>query len=177
MEELLRREEFHHVLGSVHPHVGEYRERFYRGDDFAFQQIYFEHLALAAESGLFDTLSHPDLVKNEAPAQWILPRIMPHIQRALDRIAATGVAMELNTSGLMKAIPEMNPGPEMLREMAARSIPVVLGADAHTPGRTGDRYRDALEMLRAAGYERISLYLNRQRHELDIDAACASLTA
>jgi hypothetical protein len=41
----------------------------------------------------------------------------------LDRIAATGVAMELNTSGLNKSYSEMNPGLEMLRMMAERKIP------------------------------------------------------
>ncbi|HEY5793325.1 MAG TPA: histidinol-phosphatase, partial [Chthoniobacterales bacterium] len=130
LEKLHARVPLHHVLGSVHYQMGDYRKRFFTGDVFAYQQLYYDHLARAAETGLFDTLAHPDLIKNEAPAEWIFPRIRPFVERALDRIAATGVAMELNTSGLNKLLPEMNPGIPQLRLMAERSIPVVIGADA-----------------------------------------------
>lgn len=176
VEKLLRRAEFHHVLGSVHTQVPEYRGRYFSGDFHAYQQTYFEHLALAAETRLFDTLSHPDLVKNESPAEWNLARIFPDVLRALDRIAATRTAMELNTSGLYKAIPEMNPGPEILREMQKRGIPVVIGADAHVPHRVGDQYPMALRLLRKAGYENVSFFLGRQRQEISIASALASLT-
>src|SRR3954465_3334901 len=109
-EKLHERAALHHVLGSVHMQMSFYKERFYNGDMFEYQQTYFDHLAQAAETGLFDTLSHPDLVKNESPEEWRFVRIQPYIERALDRIAKTGVAMELNTSGLNKSLPEMNPG-------------------------------------------------------------------
>ena len=61
--------------------------------------------------------------------------MMGDIRRCLDRIAATDTAMEINTSGLNKLYPEMNPGPQMLAEMCERGIPVVMGADAHDPVR------------------------------------------
>lgn len=175
VEELHTRVPLHHVLGSVHMQVTHYKIRYFTGDAFAYQQIYFEHLAQAAETGLFDTLAHPDLVKNEAPAEWDFPRIQPYIERALDRIAATGVAMELNTSGMNKALPEMNPGPRMLALMRERGIPVVLGADAHRPARVGDRFGEALQQLEEIGFERVSFFLDRQRHDVPIDQALSSL--
>ena len=175
VEKLLARAEFHYVLGSVHTQVKEYRSWYLTGSWLEYQQTYFVHLAMAAETGLFDTISHPDLVKNEAPREWILSRILPDIQRALDRIADAGTAMELNTSGLLKSIPEMNPGPEILAEMAKRNIPVVIGADAHRPHRAGDNFHLALQMLQTAGYEKVSFFLNRTRHEVAILDALASL--
>ncbi len=177
VEALLKRADFHHVLGSVHTHAPCYKRVYLTGSWFEFQQTYFEHLALSAETGLFDTIAHPDLVKNESPQEWHLPRIAPHILRALDRIAETGVAMELNTSGLLKTIPEMNPGPEMLRAMRERGIPVVIGADAHRPERVADRYVEALHLLAATGYEHTSQFLGRKRHDVPIHDAIASLTA
>jgi histidinol-phosphatase (PHP family) len=174
-EKLHARVPLHHVLGSVHMQVSFYRARYHRGDSFAYQQQYFEHLAESAETGLFDTLAHPDLVKNEAPDEWDFARIEPFIARALDRIAATGVAMELNTSGLNKALPEMNPGPRMLRMIRERGIPIVLGADAHRPARVGDRYAQALRLLAEIGFETISLFLDRRRQVIPIPAALASL--
>jgi histidinol-phosphatase (PHP family) len=175
LEALHRRAPLHHVLGSVHYQMAFYRERYFTGEAFAYQQTYYEHLALAAESGLFDTLSHPDLIKNEAPAEWHFPRIRPFIERALDRIAATGVAMEINTSGLLKSLPEMNPGPAQLAMMRERGIPVVLGADAHRPSRVADGYATALGLLREAGYDEVSVFLDRRRHPIPLERALASL--
>lgn len=174
-DQLHARVPLHHVLGSVHMQVTHYKERYFTGDYFAYQQTYFEHLAQSAETGLFDTLAHPDLVKNESPADWDYARIEPFILRALDRIAATGVAMELNTSGLNKSLPEMNPGPRILTAMRERGIPVVIGADAHRPARVGDRYEQALRMLDELGFETVSFFLERKRQIVPIAAALASL--
>ncbi len=175
LEALHRRVPLHHVLGSVHYQIRFYRELYFKGDVFAYQQTYYDHLAQAAESGLFDTLAHPDLVKNESPAEWHFPRIRPHIERALDRIAATGVAMELNTSGVLKSFAEMNPGPAQLAMMRERGIPVVIGADAHRPDRVGDGYATALGLLREAGYDEVNVFLDRRRHPIPLDRALASL--
>jgi histidinol-phosphatase (PHP family) len=177
LEKLHARAPLHHVLGSVHPQVWDYRRKYFDGDYYRYQQTYFDHLAAAAETGLYDTLAHPDLVKNESPADWDYPRIQPCIERSLDRIAATGVAMELNTSGLHKALPEMNPGPAILRLMNERGIPVVIGADAHTPTRVGDRFGEAMRLLQAAGYTEINYFLERKRQAVAIADALASLGA
>lgn len=175
LQALHARHPLHHVLGSVHMQVPEYRARYFRGDWFEYQQTYFQHLADSAETGLYDTLAHPDLVKNEAPAAWDFNRIQPFIARALDRIAASGVAMELNTSGLQKAIAEINPSPSMLRMMRERGIPVVLGSDAHVARRVGDGYAAALRTLQSVGYTEISFFLDRQRQTVPIADALASL--
>jgi histidinol-phosphatase (PHP family) len=175
LEKLHARATLHHVLGSVHTQVPEYRARYFRGNWFEYQQTYFEHLALAAETGLYDTIAHPDLVKNESPASWLLARIEPFIQRALDRIAVTGVAMELNTSGVNKALPEMNPGRRMLELMHERGIPVVIGADAHRPQQVAAGYADGLRQLEEVGYREISFFLDRRRQTVPIAAARASL--
>lgn len=175
LEKLHARTPLHHVLGSVHMQMHHYKRKYFTGDPFAYQQTYFEHLAEAAETRLFDTLAHPDLVKNEDPGAWQFERIRPFIERALDRIAATGVAMELNTSGLMKALPEMNPSRSMLELMFARGIPVVIGADAHRPDRVGDRYAGAMRILQSVGYREISYFLERRRQTLAIADALASI--
>ena len=175
LEKLHRRAQFHYILGSVHALQQEYQDRYFNGDVVALQRLYFEHLALAAETGLFDSLAHPDLVKNVQPGEWQLDRIKGDIERSLDRIAATGVAMELNTSGLHKALPEMNPGRPILEAMARRGIPVVVGADAHDPRRVAANFEEAFDLLQAVGYRHVSLFLNRQRYELELEAARRTL--
>ncbi len=175
LEELHGKADFHHVLGSVHPHLREYKERYHTGDFQAFQRTYFEHLAMAAETGLFDTIAHPDLVKITAPAEWSFERAADAVRPNLDRVAAAGTAMELNTSGLNKNPSEMNPGREMLGEMHERGIPVVVGADAHDPHRVSANFEDALDVLSEVGYTSVNIFLDRQRREIPIDRAQASL--
>ncbi|MGD9854083.1 MAG: histidinol-phosphatase HisJ family protein [Planctomycetaceae bacterium] len=167
--------EFHYVLGSVHPQTPEYRRTYAAADPLEAQRNYFSMLADAAESGLFDSLSHPDLIKNETAAAWRPDEIMNDLRRVLDRIARTGVAMELNTSGADKVIAEMNPFPQMLIEMCARGIPVTLGADAHVPTRVADRFPEALKLLSSCGYESVSVFLDRRRREIPIEDALESL--
>ena len=175
LEKQLASADFHFVLGSVHPQIAEFREKYWQADEVEVQRTYFRLLAKSAETGLFDSLAHPDLVKNHTSNVWIPDVIFDDIRRALDRIAATGVAMELNTSGLMKTIAEMNPFPEMIREMAQRKIPVTLGADAHQPDRVADRYEDALELLAECGFTHVNFFSQRNRIAVPIPEALASL--
>ncbi len=175
LEKLHKLAPLNYVLGSIHPQLAEYRARYFTGDPVAFQRQYFTHLAEAAETGLFDCLSHPDLVKNIAPRTWNVEQMLEHICLCLDRIAKTGMAMELNTSGLQKSIEEMNPGPVILREMNRRNIPVVIGSDSHKPGRVGDDFELACDNLTAAGYTEIHFFIGRKRQTVSIAEAKGSL--
>jgi histidinol-phosphatase (PHP family) len=162
-----------YVLGSVHAQYPEYLAQHWRDDVAAFYRGYFEHLTLAAQSGLFDCLAHPDLVKIVAPDHWDVQACMPWIRRCFDAVAETGVAIELNTSGRNKAPFEVYPGMAILREACVRGIPVVIGADAHRPERVGDAFEQALDLLEAAGYRSVSAFLERQRVDMAITAARA----
>lgn len=175
LEKQMASADFHFVLGSVHPQIAEFRARYWQPEEFEVQQTYFNLLAQSAETGLFDSLAHPDLIKNVTTKVWSPNAILDDIRHALDRIAATGVAMELNTSGVNKTISEMNPFPAMLKEMCQRNIPVTLGADAHEPNRVADGYETALQLLLECGFSHVSFFLERKRHEVLIQDALASL--
>ena len=175
LENQVRAANFHYLLGSVHPRQKEFRERYWTGDPVLYQCEYFKLLAEAAETGFFDCLSHPDIIKNETPSDWQPDALMEPLCAALDRIAKCRTAMELNTSGLNKTIPEMNPGPLILREMYRRSIPVVIGADAHKPERVGEFFNQALDVLETCGYQHVNFFLERKRHQVSISEMRSSL--
>jgi histidinol-phosphatase (PHP family) len=175
LEKLHKRADFHYILGSVHPQFFEWRRAYYEGDGVASQRIYFEQLADAAETGLFDCLAHPDLVKYLFPRAWDPHLLLDSICESLDRIAKTGVAMELNTSGLYKSIREMSPSEDILAEIAKRDIPVVIGSDSHTPARVSDRFLSALGQLTRLGFERVWYFHERQARELRISDVMPSL--
>ena len=169
LDELHSRYDFSFILGSVHPQTDEYRAMYLDGSNrLAYEKSYFENLANAAECGLFDCLSHPDIVKIVHPQQYKVDDHLDTIRRSLDRIARAGTAMELNTSGVNKPYREMNPGAKILAEMALRKIPVVLGSDAHDAHRVGADFDKALQMLQNAGYDSISYFVDRERRELRI---------
>ncbi|MCU0874640.1 MAG: histidinol-phosphatase [Pirellulaceae bacterium] len=171
VEHQLQLADFQYVLGSIHPQIADFRQRFWTGDPVEYQRSYFRLLADSAETGLFDCLAHPDFIKNETAENWEPARVMDSIVESLDRIARTGVAMELNTSGVNKQVPEMNPFPQMLGEMHRRGIPVVIGSDAHTPQRVGDGFHAALDLLECCGYREISFFLSRARYAVPLDTA------
>jgi histidinol-phosphatase (PHP family) len=102
---LLEAREFDYVIGSVH-FVGElavdFDDKFdvWEGDESP-DEIwgrYFEMLAAAARSGLFDVLAHPDLVKIWGRAR-PLPERDPrsYYEPAVEAIAESGVAVEIST--------------------------------------------------------------------------------
>ena len=176
LQELHLRAPFHYILGSVHPFLPEYKDLFFKGDVVEFQKGYFGHLADAAESGLFDCLAHPDIVKVMTFRDYEFERLEETVDAALARIKTSGVSMEMNTSGWIKqGYPEVNPGPVMLKMMAQHQIPVVLGSDSHRPERVGADFEPALDLLEAAGYETVNYYEERLRCEVAIPAVRKSL--
>lgn len=176
-ERLHQQADFHYCLGSVHWQGPEYHHTFERWNPVAFRKSYWTNLAASAETGLFDCLAHPDLIKNYQSDTWSFEQSVEDIAAALDRIAKTGVCMELNTSGVNKIYAEMNPGPGMLRMMHERGIPVVVGSDSHKPGRVADGFITALETLQAAGYSEVNVFQKRKRSALAISDVLAQLRA
>ncbi len=175
IEGLHQRVEFDYCLGGLHWQAKEYLGKFEQGTIEGFRRTYFEHLAVSAETGLYDCIAHPDLVKNYHPDSWCFAIIKNTVAGVLDRIARTGVAMELNTSGLNKSYSEMNPGNEMLRMMAERKIPVVIGSDAHRAQRVGEHFVTALNNLVEAGYDHVSYFKKRARIDLKISDVISSI--
>ncbi len=116
---------------------------------------YFDTLAAAARSGLFDSLSHPDLVKIFGD------RVPFDYGPAAEAIAQAGVAVEVSTAGLRKPVRELYPHPDFLRACRERSVPVTLGSDAHEPDVVGRDFDRARELLRSAGYETVTVFAER----------------
>ena len=116
---------------------------------------YFERLEAAARSGLFDSLSHPDLVKIFGE------RTEFDYGPVADTIAESGVAVEVSTAGLRKPVGEMYPHPELLAACRERDVPVTLASDAHSPDLVGRDFDRAVRLLQSAGYETVTIFEQR----------------
>lgn len=125
---------------------------------------YFTALGAAAESGLFDILAHPDLVK-----VWGRGRPIPSgaprdfYELAIEGIARSDVAIEVSTAGLRKPVGEIYPSRELLDLCLAAGTPVALSSDAHVPEDLGHGYDSAVGFLRDAGVTEIAVFTERRR--------------
>jgi histidinol-phosphatase (PHP family) len=129
---------------------------------------YFEELAAAAASGLFDSLAHPDLAKvfGDRPERGLEEELH---EQAVEAIAAAGVAVEVSTAGLRKPVGELYPDPHLLGLCRAHGVPVTLASDAHEAGLVGADFDRALDLLRGAGYETITAFDERRPRQVPFD--------
>ena len=167
---LLERD-FDYVVGSVHflGDQGAVDDRRYDiwdaiGDADALWATYFRWQAELARSGLFDIVSHPDLVKiwgADRPVPQRDPRF--HYEPLVEAIAESGVAVEVSTAGLRKPVGEIYPSrafAEMCVEVGAE---FALSSDAHAPDQVGYGYDQAIQMLGSIGVDRICVFEGRER--------------
>jgi histidinol-phosphatase (PHP family) len=125
---------------------------------------YFVWLRNAARSGLFDSLSHPDLVKHHGPRPDPEATAWLHEETA-DAIEAAGVCVEVSAAGLHKPVGELYPDPALLEACHARGVPITLASDAHVPQELGRDLDRAVAHARDAGYETVSVFDRRQRRQ------------
>jgi histidinol-phosphatase (PHP family) len=118
---------------------------------------YFDALEAAARSRLFDSLSHPDLVKIFGERDDAFD-----YRPVVDAIAESGVAVEVSTAGLRKPVGELYPHPLFLAACREREAPVTLGSDAHSPDVVGRDFDRACELLQSAGYETVTVFEQRR---------------
>lgn len=120
-------------------------------------RLYYETLAAAASSGLFDSLAHPDLVRMHGPE---IPWDWEAVADSLD-----GVCLEVSSAGLHKPHTKLYPNPELLGEARARGTAITLASDAHVPEDVGRDLDRAVDHAREAGYETLTVFDLRQRRQ------------
>jgi histidinol-phosphatase (PHP family) len=128
---------------------------------------YFQTLAQAARSGLFDILAHPDLVKVWGPNRPDRPMPEGDLRRyyepAVEAIAEAGIAIEVSTAGLRKPVGELYPARELLDMCLEAGAPIALSSDAHRPEDVGADYEQALQLLADAGCTELCVFERRTR--------------
>lgn len=124
-------------------------------------RIYWTRMRELAECGLFDLVGHLDLPKKFGfyPAA----DLSRERTAALDAIAAAGLAIELNTAGWDKPCAECYPGPDLLREVRRREIPVAISADAHAAETVAAHYGRAAKLLHELGFGETVRFRRRER--------------
>jgi histidinol-phosphatase (PHP family) len=171
MANLLEAHEWDYVVGSVH-FLGDFAVDFddetdiwkYEHSAERVWSKYFEALAESARCGLYDIISHPDLVKI-----WGKGRPVPEkdlrffYEPAVEAMLDAGVAMELSTAGLRKPVGEMYPSRAFLEMAVDAGIPIALSSDAHVTDHLAYGYEQAVELLTDVGVKEIAVFERRAR--------------
>ena len=174
IEPVLAHYPWDYVLGSLH-WLDEQTNALSRdfGDKFGAGQwresfrAYFREMSNMARHGNFDIVAHFDY-----PARYFRPpagevyeiaEFEAEIRPALQALIERGKGIEINTGSLRKGL--TNPCPPAIvakwyREMGGEVL--ALGSDAHRPQDIGAGLPLALDIARAAGFDHITTFEQRQ---------------
>jgi histidinol-phosphatase (PHP family) len=144
---------FDYVLGSVHYARGVNvfdRSRWQTDDPEDTYTDYYRQVILAAQTGLFDILSHLTVVEAYGPPIGeIANKLYPSVA---DAVAKSGCVVEINTSGYRKMEgDEPFPNRKMLRLLIERGVPLTFGSDSHQPEIVGYARDRVLALLHELG--------------------------
>ena len=166
--ELARMYPWDYFIGSVHyvsddwaiddpKQISQWKNR----DSYEVWRIYFDRLAQAAESGMFEIIGHADLPKKfgHRPPE----NAASLYEKFLNAAKKSGCAIELNTAGLRKDCKEIYPNRDLLRMAFRKDVPITFGSDAHAPGEVGMNFAEAVELARGVGYTKSSRFVQRRR--------------
>lgn len=122
--------------------------------------LYFQEYTRMAESGLFDFVAHPDLVKKFGHRpEGDLSRFYTE---TLNAIAENGLTMEVSTAGLRKDAKEIYPSRQFIEMAYARRIPIVINSDAHSPAEVAYEFKQATALVKEVGYTKVMQFKNRK---------------
>ncbi len=157
-----------YFIGSVHyvsdswaiddpQKISEWNHR----DSFEVWRTYFERLALAAESKLFEIIGHADLPKKFGHRPQA--NCAPLYETFLEAAKKSGCAIELNTAGLRKDCKEIYPSRQILGLAFQKGVPITFGSDAHAPPEVGMNFAEAVQLAHSVGYTEACQFSSRRR--------------
>lgn len=173
MQRLLDSESFDFVLGSLHHQLPAFRDWLVGNGYLSDREIvaaYFDCLGKGAMSGLYHSLSHPDVIRLYGTLQ---KRFHPADHEAvithfLDRVADAGVCLEINTSGLIKGDFVVHPDPLILDWAIERDIPFTIGSDAHSPNMVGQYFDEVIADLKILGLSVLHYFRAGKRFAVEL---------
>ena len=172
MDKRVLEAEVDYLIGSVHFIDGwgfdnpEFIGRYSEVDIDEIWQKYFDTIEEMANSRLFDIVGHLDLIK--------VFKFMPTkdikdiASNALDAIAKSDMAIEINSAGVRKPISEPYPSKELLKMAKDREIPITFGSDAHAIEQVGFARDEAYKLAKSVGYNKAVVFKDREKEYIPL---------
>ncbi|MEC0167981.1 histidinol-phosphatase [Paenibacillus graminis] len=127
---------------------------------------YVEIMKAGIDSGWVQIIGHMDGFKRGYPAFTGL--LAPYVDELLKRMAARGVALEINTSGIQHACKEWYPSFDVIERARFHSVPVTFGSDAHHPDRLTTDWEIVRDTLMLVGYRQVVYFRQRKPFLMDL---------
>jgi len=157
---------YDYVIGSVH-YIGDWgfdnsneKQKLAESNINDVYRKYYNLLRLSAKSGMFDIMAHVDLVKKFG--HYPTENLKEEVENTSKVFKDSGVAIELNTSGLRKPAREMYPSALSLKIYAQADVPLVFGSDSHQPEDVGKDFIEAIRIAKKVGYKEFLTFKNRK---------------
>jgi len=167
------------IFGSIHEIDGIFFSNKHRAPGFfkdrdllSLYQAYFELATLAVNSGLFDVIAHPDLIKKytyDLTPPLLFKAYEDFVAPFLEALIKNGVGLEVNTRGLKLALGQVYPSVELLQSYLARTKaqgiePIItLGSDAHKADDIGLKISETVDWLSSLGVKKLTCFDRHHR--------------
>lgn len=167
MDEILEAYPWDFVLGSLHSHCRSYLEWLkthkVKKDD-VITDCYFRHLIDGVQSGRYDSMSHPDVIRTYGVVSDFIPENHEEVIREfLTAIVEQDICMEVNTSGLNKGAYAVHPDPLILDWASELGVKLTMGSDSHRPDSIGQHFDWIQPLLYKKGFSDLHYFRGRKR--------------
>ena len=117
---------------------------------------YFNQIEKMAKTGLFQIVGHFDLIKVFA----FFPKIdiTPYIQKTLQCVKESNMAIEINSAGFRKKVKEQYPSIQILQVIKKLEIPITFGSDAHKIEDVGTVFEQCVDIARKVGFKKCAFF-------------------
>jgi histidinol-phosphatase (PHP family) len=172
--------DFDLIIGSVHVVDGQqisggavggyFKER----DQASAYGRYFEVLDEMVDWGGFDVVGHFDMVKRFGAKYYGAFDARPYesqVRGILEKLAAKGIGLEVNTSGVVQAPAEPYPSLDILKlARQAQIATITIGSDSHVPTSFEQGLEAGERAIASAGISEITLFSHRIRRNVPFES-------
>jgi histidinol-phosphatase (PHP family) len=168
---ILARHKFDFLLASIHclpafswKHLSGYSRR----DTWPVYENYFHAAQCALQSGIFDSLAHPDFIWRYVKwPEGHTAEVFSKIQQTAAVAATADKALEINANGhlwsRMYQVGGGDPFEILLESIHAHTTPITIGSDAHKPECVGKFFKEIYQYIHRKGITAYATYRQHQR--------------
>ena len=139
----------------------------YGGDGANFARHYYSLIREMIRECKPEVIGHLDIIKKvnkdiryfDETADWYKEEVL----RTLEVVADSKAVLEINTGGIARGYVKVpHPSPWIFKECNKLGIPIMLNSDAHSPNHLNTYFKEAITLLKEAGYTEQRIILNGQ---------------
>lgn len=175
--DMLKAYDFDYVIGGVHfidtwgfDYAAEDWDKLHEFRKVELYAQYFESVYNMAQSGYFNILAHPDLVKifsNDLFREWsACDEARTLFRKSLTAVRDAGMAMEISSAGLRKPCDEIYPCHTIMEIASDLCLPISFGSDAHNVNDVAADFAQLEFVARTYGYHDSAYFVKRSMRSI-----------